>query len=156
MGAEILIDQRFEDKQLHVTLPLILFLVGIFACGISLFSPAVKHGKILSGLELNAISTILAFLGSSQGETSSERTLMCRVLLIANVCAPLMLLLGSRLFKGVPYFGYVVFAVLTLCVLFLLTVPYSEIESVYWGYFVWLAGLVLIALSGLLNLCFGK
>ncbi len=137
-----------EKKTLlnEVSLPGKLILIGVALCVASLFLPAAKHGKVIWGLECFSLGTIVGLTGSSNGE--DDMTVFCRVAVAANACAGLMAVLGvsGKLTSG--WCAAVMMCVLVVCVGYLYRVPYAGIETVYVGYYVWLAGLCFMGLGG--------
>ena len=120
--------------------------VGVFGFCLSLLLPAIKHGQVHTGLTCFFMAFI-AFVTESHGGASQERQLMCiaaHLMHLLAIVSLVQLWLGRRSTKPIQFLLSVVIVAIAA---YLFTVPYSSIEAIYPGYYVWLLSVCTISLA---------
>ncbi|NNE00060.1 MAG: hypothetical protein HKN47_22295 [Pirellulaceae bacterium] len=120
--------------------------LGIAIFVVSLTLPAIKHGKTMLGIECVAGSSIVAFF-PGRGRKASELADMCRASLVAHVCCIILVTIVCFRLQVPQIIRSLITGLVLLTCCYLVAVPYSEIEEVYPGYYLWLASLVVLSLS---------
>ena len=124
----------------------LLLVSGLVLIAGSLISPAVQHGKVLTGIEAMVISTLLSVVGRTGEGSGGSLVTMCRLAFVSHACV--LLDKASRLFPKHGIWTVYSFGVVgTICVLNLFALPYDGFEHVFAGYYFWLTGLLLVVLS---------
>jgi hypothetical protein len=136
-----------SPKTLKLTLSETATLLGLAMLVGSLTLPAVKHGKVMLGFECFIVSSILAFSPPSPSATASQLIMMARVALLVQLCAAIVTVMvflkvrTNSAAKSIPS------GLVLLGCFYLVTIPYSGIETAYAGFYMWLASLVLLAIG---------
>ena len=123
-------------------------LSGIGAAGffVSLALPAIKHGQDQLGINCFTMALFFVF-GSSPSPLATELHLMSIASHTMHLCAfILVLVIWNRRIHATQLKTFCSLITI-LCVLYLGTVPYSSIETVYFGFYLWLASMILIAIA---------
>ena len=130
--------------------PRLLAWIAIGILALSLLSPAVRRGQVMSGLECFAMGTLLALLSP----TNEVLEWSLRVALVVNFLAVFLLSFSLGFFHSPAYrlIIWLSFFIAFCGVGYLFLVPFPEIEKVYFGYFLWLFGLLLSTFSSWLEL----
>lgn len=133
---------NMASKTLQVSNSEVVCGLGIGLFCVSLAIPAIKHGKDFLGIECFTIGLLFMFRSAND-----ERQLISLVAHLMHLSALIPILIvwnrknADLAWKLLPC----LFAM--ICITCLLTVPYSNIERVYVGYYIWLFSIAVITLS---------
>jgi len=135
-----------ESRQLQLSASEILSAIGAVCFLISLALPAIKHGQDQLGINCFTLSLFCVF-GSSPSPLANERQLMSIAshAMHVSVFASFVMTWLKRPGLTPPKAMCAIVAI--PCALFVLTVPYSSIETVYFGFYLWLTSMAVIAVA---------
>ncbi len=128
-------------------------MTGFLLLTASLFLPVVQHGKPLVGAECAFVSSAILTFPESSTQSDTWDAWYCRAAWLANGCAFVVVLLAAIGGKACRTIAYFVLALLFVLIVVLCYADFSSIEYRYFGYYIWLCGLLMLGLSGIsLNL----
>ena len=133
---------RDDTKQLSFTKTETVCLVAVASLMITLFLPAAKQGEVLTGLDLFAIGALMSFLSTGELAFKSGVAVVLNASCLAAVVA-VFNGMRSRLVR------VAIASIAAVCFVILL-VPYSSLERVFAGYYLWLVSALAICLTPLL------
>lgn len=128
---------------------LYLFLcIAVFSCSLAL--PAMKQGKVRGGIECLFWGCVLVFCPPPEGGIGRSVVFLCWIGTLANCLVVLSWLHIANFVRLNPLPRYTVAAIIIVCtsILVISAVTSRAFESVYIGYWLWVASLLLS--SGLL------
>ena len=119
---------------------------GVFGFLISLALPAIKHGQDQLGINCFTMA-LFSIFGSSPSPLANERQLMSIASHAMHLAALISIfLIWNRRIDASPIKISCGVTILLLAS-FVGTVPYSSIETVYFGFYLWLTSMAVIAVA---------
>ena len=138
--------QFLKIESLRFTLAEWMSIIGVVGFLISLALPAIKHGQDQLGVNCFTMALFCVF-GSSPSPLANERQIMSIASHAIHLSTLISLfLIWIREMNAFPIKAICAMATMT-CVLYIRAVPYSNIEAVYFGFYLWLASMALIAIA---------
>ncbi|WP_146115658.1 MULTISPECIES: hypothetical protein [Pirellulaceae] len=137
-------------------LPSKIGFAGSLLVMISLVLPSVKHGSPMLGLQCAGLAAVVAVTPGPEYDPDPSDVIYCRIAWLANLFAMVVMvisLLDEKTFQSGTIGAFVV---LLLCLFFLLMKDHPGVSERYVGYYLWLAGLLLMGCSGVVRVIENK
>lgn len=135
--------QSSKLKTLQFSTAEIISGLGILCFMISLALPAIKHGSDMLGINCFLIA-LLGAVTYSPFSFLNERQMMCIASHAMHLTGLIAVVLTWNRVAGFSAVKYACVSITVLCVPYVATTRYSCIETVYFGFYLWLASLLLI------------
>jgi len=115
---------------------------------ISLVSPSVKHGSTMLGFHCAGMAAVVAATPGPEYELDPSDVIYCRIAWLTNLVTIFVMLISLLDEKAFQFVTIAAFLVLLLALLFLLAEDHPGVSERYFGYYLWLMGLLLMGGSG--------
>jgi len=129
-------------------LPTKIGLAGSLLVLISLVSPSAMHGSPMLGFHCAGLAAVVAVTPGPEYDLDPSDVIYCRIAWAANLLSVVVILISLLDERACQHATIGLFCVLLLCLFFLITEDHPGVTERYFGYYLWLLGLLLMAGSG--------
>lgn len=116
---------------------------------ISLVSPCVAHGSPMLGFQCAGLAAVVAVTPGPEYDPDPSDVIYCRIAWLANFLSVIVIIISLLDEKSFQVATIGAFAILLLCLLFLLFNDHPGVSELYVGYYLWLLGLLLMGGCGM-------
>ena len=115
---------------------------------ISLVTPSAKHGSPMLGIACAGLAVVVAVTPGPEYEIDPSDVIYCRIAWLANLLAGIAIVSSLLDEKAFQYATIGIVFLFLVSLLFLLTEDHPGVTERYFGYYLWLLGLLLMGGGG--------